>query len=104
MLTLELIIVDPDFRWTLDASIIGSNPGGTKNFSQKEKSTKTFYKEKKMPKNFSQIREEAKKISQKETKNFCSGVGLRPSSSDERIDSSMFVLEVFLFYFFLTGF
>ena len=61
VLKLELIIVDPDFRWTLDASIIGSNPGGTKNFSQKEKSTKTFYKEKKMPKNFSQIREEAKK-------------------------------------------
>ena len=25
----------------------------------------------------------------------CSGVGLRPSSTDERIDSSMFVFEVF---------
>ena len=76
MLTLELIIVEPDFRWTLDASIIGSNPGGTKNFSQKDKTRKTFYKEKKMPKNFSQIREEAKKMfHKKRRKTFVQALG-----------------------------
>ena len=35
-----------------------------------------------------------------EIKNLFSGVGLRPSSSDERIDSSMFALEVFVSYTF----
>ena len=76
MLKLELIIVDPDFRWTLDASIIGSNPGGTKNFSQKEKSTKPFYKEKKMPKNFSQKKRRSQKMfHKKRRKTFVQALG-----------------------------
>ena len=64
-------------RWTLDASIIGSNPG--EESLRKKKSQVTIQKEKKWTEfgNF-----------------FCLGVGLRPSSSDERIDSSMFQLEV----------
>ena len=66
-----------------------------KNFLQRKEDAKELFTNK---------RRSQKNVSQKETKNFCSGVGLRPSSSDERIDSSMFVLEVFLFYFFLTGF
>ena len=63
-------------RWTLDASIIGSNPG--EEFLRKKKSL--FNKQ--------------KKRSGLSLVIFCLGVGLRPSSSDERIDSSMFQLEV----------
>ena len=63
-------------RWTLDASIIGSNPG------------EEFFRKKKSPFN------KQKKRSGQTLVIFCLGVGLRPSSSDERIDSSMFQLEV----------
>ena len=63
-------------RWTLDASIIGSNPG------------EEFLRKKKPPFNKQKTRSELS------LEIFCLGVGLRPSSSDERIDSSMFQLEV----------
>ena len=85
---MESKIVEPDFRWTLDASIIGSNPGVTK---ERKFEIECCIE---MPCWGGEGGEEEVK----HDKNY-SGVGLRPSSTDEKIDSSMFVFEVILFFF-----